>query len=257
MLVKGANACFDWLMRAGILIVGSLLWDTCQEREQWRAGRLLLDRRASVGAPICYGRRARTRGDTYTMIFDPARPGGRAVLLECRHEVNSVDDVVAEAKALWSAERKTDQIDGIGAEWGCVGVLFNGAGTAELRKQWTGWFGESGTLPVGVVTGDGIVCLQWPTAAARRLGLDLILTTATRRKGEQGAGLVADAWIGQNGGYEEYFFNNVANKVRTPDDLAIWRRMEERQPRWLARGEYRRAVAILRREAARVAAGDG
>jgi hypothetical protein len=65
---------------------------------------------------------------------------------------------------------------------------------------------------------------------------------------------VAAAWIGQNGGHEEYFFKNVENKIRTPDDLAIWRRVEERQPGWLAEGKYRKSAAILRREAARVAA---
>jgi len=66
---------------------------------------------------------------------------------------------------------------------------------------------------------------------------------------------VATAWTGQNGGHEDYFFRNVENKVRTPDDLAIWRRIEERQPDWLAGGKYRKAVAILRREEARAAAG--
>ena len=241
-------------MRVGILIVGSLLWDECRERQQWRVQRLLLGRRAGVRASICYGRQSQTRGGTYTMIFDPARPRGRAVLVQCRSEVDTVDDLVAEAKALWAAERKTEEIDGIGAVWGCVGVLFHGAGTMALRQRWAAWFGESGTQAMGVVTGDGTLSLEWPTAGARRLGLDVILATATRRKGEQGAGPVADAWVSQNEGHEEYFFRNVQNKIRTPDDLAIWQVIEERGPRWLADGKYGKAVGILRREAARVVA---
>jgi|SRR3990170_7778359 len=48
-------------MRAGILIIGSLLWDNCQ-RDAWRRSRLCVDRAVHVKAPIYYGRRSNSRG---------------------------------------------------------------------------------------------------------------------------------------------------------------------------------------------------
>ncbi len=52
-------------MRGGILIIGSLLWDDSTERQTWRSRRLLLERH-SVVVPLNYGRRSRSRGDTFT-----------------------------------------------------------------------------------------------------------------------------------------------------------------------------------------------
>ena len=59
---------------------------------------------------------------------------------------------------------------------------------------------------------------------------------------------VADAWADQQDGYEQYFFKNVRNGIRTPDDSRIWHRIEERKPDWLSRDAYGPAIKILRSE---------
>jgi hypothetical protein len=59
---------------------------------------------------------------------------------------------------------------------------------------------------------------------------------------------IADAWLSQSQGYESYFFNNVQHGIRTADDLEIWRRIEDRLPRWIKSEAYREAIEILRAE---------
>lgn len=203
-----------------------------------------------VRAAICYGRRSKKRGETYTMTFDPRkRAGGRAVLVPCVVPMNTLDDLIGEARALWAAERETDELDGTWAEWGCVGVAFHGTGTAVLAERWKNSFQDDGTEAVWPVKENGVLGIRWPRGAGR-LGLDVILATATRPRGEQSIEAVAGAWIEQDEGREEYFFRNVASRIRTPDDLAIWRRMEQGRCRWRAVEKYPKAVRSLRREAA-------
>ena len=117
-------------MRAGILIIGSLLWDNSQ-RDTWRRSRLFVDQKLHVKAPICYGRRSRTRGNTFTMTFATSDVLGRAVLVPCKSAIESVEDIVGEAKALWRAEQPTAAPNSIGASWGSVGILFGKTVPAE------------------------------------------------------------------------------------------------------------------------------
>ena len=56
-------------LKLGILIVGSLIWDSSDVRGKWRAKRLNVTSRTLVSVPIRYGRRSRSRGDSYTMVF--------------------------------------------------------------------------------------------------------------------------------------------------------------------------------------------
>lgn len=64
-------------MRAGEIIVGSLLWKQSPERDRWRQARLLVDQRLGVQAPIYYGRLSQS--GTYTMTFGGQNDTGRAV----------------------------------------------------------------------------------------------------------------------------------------------------------------------------------
>ena len=238
-------------MRAAILIVGSLLWDTLDVRREWRQRRLLLGRAVSVRVPIYYGRQASTRGNTYTMVFDgEQRRGGRAMLVPCSAPVRGAEDLEAEARELWAAERKTRELNGIGAGWGCVGVAFHGARAATLAEGWRTFFRDSGTQTIWPVNEDGGLGIAWPRGSGRARA-DFILATATAPRGERTIEAVAGAWVGQDGGEEKYFFNNVERGIRTPDDLAIWRAIEGGQQRWRAEERYPQAVEVLRREPVR------
>jgi len=54
---------------------------------------------------------------------------------------------------------------------------------------------------------------------------------STKRIEHKSAADAADAWLHNRG--EAYFFQNVRCGIRTPDDGAIWKRIEEHRPGWL------------------------
>ena len=70
-------------MQGAILIIGSLLWDSRDERQWWRNRRLRLDKKEYVHVPIEYGRRSSKRGNTFTMTLEPDAPNGKGVLVLC------------------------------------------------------------------------------------------------------------------------------------------------------------------------------
>jgi hypothetical protein len=93
-------------MRCGILIIGSLLWDDGRKgiRAAWRAGWLDVPAQVPVQAPVHYGRKSTSRSNTYTMVFGPGGQTGKAVLVPCAAEIETIDGLITEASALWQAE---------------------------------------------------------------------------------------------------------------------------------------------------------
>lgn len=240
-------------MRAGILLIGSLLWDN-EQRGAWRKSRLYLKDKVHVRAPIHYGRRSTSRGNTFTMTFGTDDAFGQAVLVPCVTAIGDVAGLVAEAEALWRAEQPSAAANSIGAPWGCAGVLFF---AVNARGDWlAGWSNHFRlrASPVPPVDDQGILRIPWPvtTAEGRPADVNVILATATRAEAKQPTpSEIADAWTSQFDGHERYFFENVRHGIRTPEDSLIWRRIEERTPSWLRDGAYAEEVALLRAEAAR------
>ncbi len=233
-------------MRVGILIVGSLLWDNCQ-RDAWRRSRLRVDRSVHVKAPIYYGRRSNSRGNTFTMTLGAGDALGEAVLVRCVSAIASVGGLVAEAEALWKAEQSTAGPNSIGASWGSVGVLFAPTVPADWRAGWEAYF-RSHASPVRPVDDAGTLRIAWPVTSGRKpADADMILATATKAEATRPTVTeIADAWINQNQGHERYFFENIRHGIRTPDDNLIWDRIEEQRPRWLREGAHAAAIALLR-----------
>lgn len=234
-------------MRAGILIIGSLLWDNCQ-RQAWRRSRLRVDRGVHVSAPICYGRRAASRGNTFTMTFVTDVAQGQAVLVPCIASIAGVGGLVSEAQALWKAELSTAAPESICASWGSVGVLFAPTVGAELRAGWEAYF-RSHASPVAPVDEAGLLRIAWPvTRQGKPADVEVVLATATKAEVTRPTvTAVADAWTDQNAGHERYFFENVRHGIRTPEDHLIWQRIEHKNPSWLREGTYAEAVALLRK----------
>src|SRR5262245_19705501 len=85
-----------------VLIVGSLYWSTRAHRRTWRKTYLKAGAEVAVSAPIRYGRRSRE--GTYTMVFAPRCPQGKARVCECGSAVSGPEELIAEAEALWLAE---------------------------------------------------------------------------------------------------------------------------------------------------------
>jgi len=238
-------------MRAAILIIGSLLWDN-GSRDAWRKSHLRIHDGVHVKAPIRYGRRSSSRGDTFTMTFSLGDALGQAMLVPSIAVIGNVATLLAEATALWKAEQATAEAHRIGAAWGCVGVAFR---TDALRAEYAAAWHDNFVLnaaAVWPVSADGILQIPWPvTLTGQRSDVDIILSTATQlAKSPPTAIHVADAWINQHEAHERYFFENVRRGIRTPDDVLIWKRIEECAPRWLTNKEYADAISRLRADAA-------
>ena len=237
-------------MKCGILIIGSLYWDDDNGRREWRRPHLDTFQNP-VTAPIYYGRKSDLRGGTYTMTFRPSDPSGRAVLVPCQREIETIDDLKAETAALWKAEAPKALTDAIGSGWGCVGALLRtGKADEKLAPAWRDHFRQVRANGLSVINADGGLDITWPeTTDGTPVDMDIISATATKPEAKPpGADFVADAWLDQDGGYERYFFENVRHGIRTAHDLEIWNYIEADSPTWLEAEGYREAVEILRDE---------
>ena len=239
-------------LRLGILIIGSLLWDVHGTDKSHRASwqqRLDLAHRYFVRAPIRYGRQSEYRSYTFSMVFSQLCDGnnsrGQAVLVPLRNPISSPQDLVDEAKALWSAEQKDPQsakapVHTLSANWGCVGLIGNPHGSG-IPAQWlTAWKSEvranqrlyghvtHATSEASAVDGDGMLCIRWPEAMSGSslvVPVDAILATATDPKIVNGgycdASAIAAAWNSADPKWSQYFWQNRANGITTFEDAQI------------------------------------
>ena len=236
-------------MRAGVLIIGSLLWDNGPDnsRQTWRREHLSDTERIFVKVPIQYGRKSRTRGNTYTMVFRKDGLLGQAVVIPCLSHITTVEELIRETIALWNAESSQDNDERVGSYWGCVGVTFRDPElAAHLSQEWAVYFTKHAKRPVPPVDGKGILNIPWPKKADGYplSEVQVLLATATQPENMfPTPNQIADAWI--HHGYERYFFENIKHGIRTPHDDAIWKRIKTASPDWINKPEYAEAISIL------------
>ena len=235
----------------GVLIIGSLYWDSSDHREEWRREHLNQEGEQSVCAPIRYGRSSGTRGCSYTMVFSRSlvREGrcGRAIVVPCQQRVKSVGDLIQEAQCLWTAERRSSSRPNhrISDGWGCVVLLTNPAKEDELRDLRAGWtdhvsrephcYGRLNSAVDEEATVDeyGFLQIPWPKSKdGSDLGVAMLLATATNPTIIGGhypsPSQVADAWNTPDGkNYVDYFCKNRAHGIKTFQDSAIEDRLRE------------------------------
>jgi hypothetical protein len=230
-------------MRIGILIVGSLYWDSLAVRAAWRANRLKLGDVAQVTAPIRYGRLSISRANTYTMVFSqlcsaPERLGTGLVVgaaVKCRKP----DDLLVEAQHLWAAERNVQEVGPVSASWGRVGLLVSPS--AEVAEEYLeGWqtFPGRKRRPAPVAPNErpvideetGLALIDWPIDKRTKYpldGYDLLLLTATSPTLNAGnyptTEEIATAWRHDPNGHVTYFHNNRNNGITTFQDDEITR----------------------------------
>ena len=255
-------------MKAGILIVGSLYWDSHPERQAWRSHCLMMDGAVRVHVPIRYGRVAKSRNETYTMTIGAKGALGTAVVVPCK-PIATFYDLLTEACALWKAEqpncadaKKIGSKVGSAEAWGCVGVLFRDAvrtlpEVTALSSEWKRHWAAHGGDRVLPLNEHGQLAIDLPkTVLGQEIDFDIILATATRdRRAEDiSAEDVADRWVDR--AHEYYFLNNVEQGIRTAEDVKIWEQIKRRSPPWLSYPKYARAIEVLE-ALARVADGHG
>ena len=94
---------------------------------------------------------------------------GVALLVPCRASVTTVEDLIEEARHLWSAETSDGDGKGrIGSGWGRVSALFRDKSNT-LLPQWTGAVSSMNfesmpsTASEGPAAGtDGLLRIRWP-----------------------------------------------------------------------------------------------
>lgn len=226
-------------LNSGILIIGSLLWDSDRGRPAWRDARLDMASAQTVTAPIRYGRLSgKNRGHSYTMVFSRSCEPGHARVVRCKRSISTVDDLIAEAQALWKAEQPSATPGRIAADWGCVALLRNPGRPipVDLLEEWARRVAdepnygrvrqaqEEGCL----VTKDGLLQIDWPglVEGGEALQLDILLVTANdptltgTPPAYPSAETIADAW-NHAGDHVDYFWKNRDSGIQTFQDDEI------------------------------------
>jgi len=235
-------------LNAGILIIGSLLWDT--DRQGWRDARLNMNQSESVLAPIRYGRRSgKRRGRTYTMVFSRRAPAGHAKVVRCSRAITGADDLITEALHLWEAEELALNTGRIAANWGCVALLCNPERkiSDDLLRAWAQrvereprYGNVSQEADEGcIISKDGLLQIDWPRRGddGATNDLDLLLATindptlAGTPPSYPSVAAIADAWNGAASEYAEYFWKNIDNGIRTFEDDQIRALLHPRERR--------------------------
>ena len=232
-------------LNAGVLIIGSLLWD--ERRGPWREARLDMISAQNATAPIRYGRLSESRGNTYTMVFSRLCEAGHAKVLRCTHSVSTAADLITEAEALWKAEQPSVDPGRIAADWGCVALLCNPDRKVpeDLLKAWAdrverepNYGRVSQTQEEGRLIGkDGLLQIAWPRLLESDMPVQLDLLLATANDPEITATspsypdpvTIANAWNAAANRHAEYFWKNLDNGIRTFQDDEIRARLRAKE----------------------------
>ena len=229
-------------------MIGSLLWDDSDVRKSWRSKRLKMEQREHVHAPIRYGRKSTSRGDTFTMVLDASTDPGVAVAVPIKQETGDSGGLLDEARAMWAAECKSHPSDKMSADWGCIGLLVRDpTAHPDLASGWVGAYEQENN--VHPVTTSGELPIPWPRFrdSDRPLPYDFLLATSTVATSDHPTPAdIAAAWTEQDGGLEEYFFSNVERSIRTAVDLQILEHIERQRPDWLDRCKTARRTLTAR-----------
>lgn len=244
--------CENMDLSLGIFIIGSLYWDECESRKSWRNDRFIKKseseskiKRIDVKAPIRYGRKSSGRGDTYTMVFSQAltltensKKLGRGIVIPCKKQVKSANDLITEAECLWTAERKEKESNGcISAKWGCICLIVNPNSHIpdSLLEKWKERVNKESnygclTYAKGeekIVSDCGLLEIPWPDPLnGEQLNLDMLLATATdptliNDKRYPDAEEIVYAWNIDKKNNVQYFWKNIENGITTFQDKEI------------------------------------
>lgn len=226
--------------RGGVIIVGSLIWDTSIAREKWRRVAFINSvERIKVPVKIRYGRESRSRSDTYSMIFSnhPSTEFGEAFILEFKDPIKSFKNLEEQAYNLAQAEGiyRDHNERTLLANWGAVGVLFNPdiegkdkRNSDFLKNKWKGMYrGFNKMVPdkytidkseMPVITEEGFLHIDW---VEEMDDFDLLLATPTVPNTGRPltAREIADRMNEKK--YWDYFSKNRDNQISTFQDIEI------------------------------------
>lgn len=194
--------------------------------------------------PIRYGRKSDKRAGTFTMVFarscsDPVKLG-TGMVVPTRSECCEPEHLLNEAEHLWAAERDSEKVAGISAEWGRVCLLKNPNAVVpeSLLKAWQAKVKKEGSSYTQLPIADGEepvfdaetggALFSWPIDCETNQplsGFDLLLMTATAPTLNGGqyptVNQIADAWRTDRQNNVLYFYNNRYYGITTFEDDRI------------------------------------
>lgn len=206
-------------------------------RKTWRAERLLVNEAIDVAAPIRYGRKSSSRGDTYTMVLSMKAQLGRAKVIPCLKPINNFNDLIEEAVHLWQAESQTANDSAVSASWGCVGLKLRDGVVCpdDILSKWAQVAKDNQAhfnirhahdeLPL--LDNSGMLQITWPTRADGEplTEIDAILVsvnqpTLTAKNEYADPYDIARAWL-KCPEHDNYFYKNSEHGIKTFEDDAI------------------------------------
>ena len=231
----------DISLLGGVLIIGSLLWDKEQQRENWRNNFLLVNEGISVPAPIRYGRVSTERNCTFSMVFSDECNTvdclGKAVFVPFNNNPINFEGLDLQTTELIKSERKLNSLDSdkFNWAWGTLTLSINPEtlkGTSEKgiqaklllaywARKYSGGF-KPEQYKVGneqpVVNKQGLIKFNWPEDLNE---YDFIIATATKpeRVSYPTPKNIADRMIANE--YSEYFYRNLEYRISTFQDAEI------------------------------------
>lgn len=230
-------------LKGGAIIIGSLLWDSNQQRKRWRESHLKVDSRARVFLPIRYGRRSGSRENTYTMVFSNIcyKYGlGTGWVLRFKSEINSFDDLKREAYEMGKAEGISNYLC---CNWGAMSLILNPNkdNCISIRDDWTKLMRDKlknhqllkARLKAekASIDSNGFLKITWPQKVTNRkdIGLDFLLATVTlptiTKNKYPSVFEISNAMIKAK--YCDYFTHNIKNKIATYQDTRILDRLKK------------------------------
>lgn len=165
---------------------------------------------------------------------------GSGLVVPARAECSRPEHLLEEAEHLWAAERDTDKLGGICADWGKV--MVKASPTLNPKDQtlrsWQTSVQSLGSAYTELPTADGessvldcstgMALFNWPIDAdtgAILMGFDLLLMTATKPTLVGGRypspAQIAEAWRADSEGHVVYFHNNRYYGITTFEDTLI------------------------------------
>ncbi len=226
-------------MKGAVILIGSLLWENSSNsiekekgkmRMEWREN-LDISRKSLIEVPIRYGRKSRTRRDTYTMVFSNSiQYPGKAYLVPFKNEAKNFEEVKLQAIGIAKAEGISTKKnpDRLISSWGTIGIAFNIKNEEkliEIRSKWHNEFrlfdnskyGVNGEIPT--IQKNGELNFQFKIPK----DIDYVFATTVTPELKQYPDIeeIVNAVNNSNPRYDTYIIENFNHGIRVFGDEEI------------------------------------
>ncbi len=228
--------------KGGAIIIGSLFWEKKPKRTKWRQVYLeSTENKVPVNVKIRYGRKSSTRQNTFTMIISnhSSTDFGTAYILTFKEKIKNARNLESQAFAMAGAEGLwKNSGPSLNKSWGTVGLLINpqleeSKNLEIIKQRWAKIYSEYSFNPSDyiienepeIIDNNGFLQIEW-TDEMNEFDFLIATLTVPNPKSLLNEKIIADK-INETG-YNEYFFNNYKNGIRTFQDEEIIKKLNEK-----------------------------